>query len=371
MKITLNSYLLKESLSRVQALVDRKNSRPLLTNYFFEAKDNLLVLIGTDLEVSGRATIQCQTEGRVQFCINGKSITDIIRELPEGEVIFEINESENLLKLSSHNINYSLLIINSDDYPEINFEHSEEKISISSKIIKKIIEKTSYAISTDETRIFLNGIFFKQTEGKLRTVAIDGHRLALLDNDIDTSSIQKLNEGIIIPRKGIYELKKMSDLNPDKDIEMSLDDSFIYFSYNNEFVLSIRLIAREYPKYKSVIPEKTAFNLTFDKDKVLQAVKRIKLLSNEKTNGIKLHFKKDYLCIEANDPSLGEAKEELPIKYEGSDISIGFNAKYLIDSLNIFDDNEVIFEFNNELSPLVIKSKNLPEYLGIIMPLKM
>lgn len=370
MNITIESSSLRDALNKIQAIIDKKNSRPLLTNYFVEAKNNQLIIIGTDLEVSAKNIINCEVTDSGQFCINAKGITDIVRELPEGNVTLNIDESQNLLKLKAHNLNYSLLITDSHDYPMINFEHTGEKIIVKSSEITKIIEKTSYAVSTDETRIFLNGIFFQQFNNKLRAVAIDGHRLALLDTDTEATGIEKLSAGVIIPRKGISELKKMSDLSPSNDIEMSLDESFIYFSQADNYFISVRLISRDYPKYESVIPSKTSSTLEFEKEKMLQAVKRIKLLSNEKTNGIKLKFSENFATIEANHPSLGEAKEELAIKYSGEPIEIGFNAKYLIDSLNVLEGSDVIFEFNNELSPVIVKSIKLPKYLGIIMPLK-
>lgn len=370
MNITIASSSLRDALNKIQAIIDKKNSRPLLTNYFVDAKDNKLTIIGTDLEVSAKNIVECQVEDSGQFCINAKGITDIVRELPEGNVQLTLDESENLLRLEAHNLNYSLLITDSQDYPMINFDHGSEKITVNSSEISKIIEKTFYAVSTDETRIFLNGIFFQQFNGKLRAVAIDGHRLALLDTDTEATGIEKLTNGVIVPRKGINELKKMSEVNSDGAIEVSLDDSFIYFSYNDEYFISVRLISRDYPKYESVIPSKTSSTLEFERDKMLQAVKRIKLLSNEKTNGIKLKFSENFVTIEANHPSLGEAKEELTIKYSGEPIEIGFNAKYLIDSLNVLEGSDVIFEFNNELSPVIVKSQKLPKYLGIIMPLK-
>lgn len=369
MNLTLDTQLLSEALNKVQAVIDRKNSRPLLTNYLFEAKNNQLIITGTDLEVSVKVHINCQVEIEGKFCINAKGITEIVRELPQGSLNLTI-ANNNLLKLNAHNINYSLLIIDSQDYPFINFEHTKEKITLSTKEILEIISKTSYAISTDETRIFLNGIYLEQIGQTLRAVAIDGHRLALLDTDTHYENNEKLTKGIIIPRKGITELKKILDINTNQEIEISLDDSFIYFSSNDSDFLSIRLIARDYPKYESVIPNKTSSTLNFNKDNVLQAVKRIKLLSNEKTNGIKLKISNNNLIIEANHPSLGEAREEVSINYSGEPIEIGFNAKYLIDSLSIFNTPDVIFEFNNELSPVIVKSEKLPKYLGIIMPLK-
>jgi DNA polymerase-3 subunit beta len=176
---------------------------------------------------------------------------------------------------------------------------------------------------------------------------------------------------VIIPRKGISELKKIAEAYPEEEISISLDYSFMFGNALNEYFLSIRLIAREYPKYQTVIPSKTINRFVIDRNSVLNAVKRIKILSNEKTNGVKFSIKNNELIISTNHPSLGEAVEILPISYENKPTEIGFNAKYLIESLSVLNETDISFEFNNELSPVVIKADDLPEFLGIIMPLKL
>ena len=211
----------------------------------------------------------------------------------------------------------------------------------------------------------------QELDSKLRTVAIDGHRLALLDLHNFNSGNTSLRDGVIIPRKGIVEIKKIADSFEDADLTISLDESFLYLNANDEYFLSVRLIAREYPKYQTVIPAKTSFTMKVDKESLLNAVKRIKILSNEKTNGIKLGVQAETLTISANHPSLGHAKEELPISYSGEEIEIGFNAKYMIETLAVLENDEIIFEFNNELSPVICRSETEPDFLGIIMPLKL
>ncbi len=209
------------------------------------------------------------------------------------------------------------------------------------------------------------------SESKLRAVAIDGHRLALLDTHEFIGENKFLSDGVIVPRKGISELKKIAETFPDDEVSISLDDSFMFVNARNEYYLSIRLIAREYPKYQTVIPSKTTNRFHIDRNAVLNAVKRIKILSNEKTNGVKFNIQKNELIISTNHPALGQAVETLPIVYDGKATEIGFNAKYLIESLMVLNETDVTFEFNNELSPVVVKADDLPEFLGIIMPLKL
>jgi DNA polymerase-3 subunit beta len=370
MKFSIQSHILRDAINKLLTVVDKKNSRPILTNCLIKAQNNKLELIATDLEVSAKLFLDAQVHQAGQFCINSKNIGDILRELPNDLIDLEVDQN-NLLNLNCKNIKYSLLVTTAEEYPQLNFQNQNSEFRLKTKQISHIINKTQHAISTDETRLYLNGIYFQMIDSKLRSVAIDGHRLALLDSYEVIGDNKFLRDGVIIPKKGISELKKIAENYPDDEIIMSLDDSFLFVNARNEYYLSIRLIAREYPKYQTVIPAKTTCKFSIERNSILNAVKRIKILSNEKTNGIKMHVSPGSLTISTNHPALGQATETMPIDYEGKATEIGFNAKYLIDSLSVFNETDIQFEFNNELSPVVIKADDLPEFLGIIMPLKL
>ncbi len=370
MKLTIPSQVLREAINKVLSVVDKKNSRPILTNCLLKTSGNKLELIATDLEVSAKIILDAKIEKEGSFCINSKNIAEILRELPNDEVVMSVDNT-NLLNLTCKNINYSLLITSAEEFPQLTFQNQSSEFRLKTKQISHIINKTSHAISTDETRLYLNGIYFQLSDSKLRAVAIDGHRLALLDTHEFIGENKFLVDGVIVPKKGISELKKIADSYPEDEVSISLDDSFMFVNARNEYFLSIRLIAREYPKYQTVIPAKTTNRFHIDRNAILNAVKRIKILSNEKTNGIKLNINKNELVISTNHPALGQASENLPITYDGKPTEIGFNAKYLTESLSVLNETDVTFEFNNELSPVVIKAEDIPEFLGIIMPLKL
>ncbi|MCB0753699.1 MAG: DNA polymerase III subunit beta, partial [Ignavibacteriae bacterium] len=281
------------------------------------------------------------------------------------------NEQQNILNLNCEKISYSLLITDSSEYPHINFNTAGKPFELKAEDFQNIINKTSHAMSNDETRINLNGIFLQSLDSKLRAVAIDGHRLALLDIKNFENENDTLTDGIIIPKKGITELKKIAELYSGSNLLVSLDESFIYISANDEHILSIRLIARDYPKYQTVIPSKTTYSLKIERNSLLNAVRRIRILSNEKTNGIKATLQKNTMTISANHPSFGHASETVSVDYNGAELDIGFNAKYMLESLAVLEVNEIIFELNNELSPVVVRSEEEPDFLGIIMPLKL
>ncbi len=371
MKVCLDTDTFRSAINKILTVVDKRNSRPILTYALIKAEGDTLQISATDLEVSAKVCVQANVNESGTFCVNAKNIFDILRELPDGEVHLEIIEGENTLKLFFKDIHYSLLVYKNEDFPQLVFHNENNQVQMNSQGLLDVISKTSYAISTDETRLYLNGIYLQERDSKLRAVATDGHRLSMVDTEVDVNGIDSLTNGIIIPKKGVYELKKLAEANPGAEIKISLDDSFLYANSENNYYLSVRLIAREYPKYQAVIPSKTSFLLTADKDLLFDAIRRIKIMSNEKSNGVRIHLKDKEMTITANHPSLGDASEKLPVDYNGKDMEIGFNAKYLIDTLSIFDNGEVLMELNNELSPVIIRSSNSPSHMGIIMPLKL
>ena len=370
MKIEITTEEFKNAVTKLITVVDKKSSRPILGYIKIKASNDLLELSATDLEISARLVIPANVEKECSFCVNAKNLSDILKELPDTKVILSISPDETTLNLECENIDYSLLIFKSDDFPHLVFENSQKSFELKGTELLQIINKTSHAIALDETRLFLNGIFIQLVNEKLRAVATDGRHLALYEVPLETST-PTLVTGVIVPRKGVYELKKLVESDLNASIEINLDESFIYFNKDKKYFLAVRLIAREYPKYQASIPNKMLYSLIVDKDKLTDAVRRIKIMSNEKSNGIKLSLDSEQAEIIANHPSLGHAKEMIPVQYNGKKMDIGFNAKLLLDTLSVFNQGEISLEINNELSPVILKSENDPNYLGLVMPLKL
>lgn len=361
---------LREALNKILSVVDKKNSRVILSYVNIIAKNNNLELLATDLEVSAKLKVSAIVENSGNLCVNARNIFDIVRELPDQTVSLELISGQNTLKITCGNIHYSVLIYTNEEFPHLQFD-SNNNFEINSDKLLEVINKTSHAISNDETRLFLNGIFLQEIDSKLRAVATDGYRLALIETEVDVQNIDTLINGIIIPKKGVTELKKLAENFIDKKLQLSVDDSFIYASCEDKYYLSIRLIAKEYLKYQAVIPKKTTYTAEIEKSQLQDAVRRIKIMANERSNAVKLAFRSDELIISANHPSLGEATEKIAITYSGKEIDIGFNAKFILEMLPTFESEEICLEFNNELSPILIKSHRSNNYLGIIMPLKL
>jgi len=371
MQINIEVSKFKEALSNILSVVDKKNSRLILNFIHLKTTHDSIELSATDLEVSARIVIPCIVENHGEICVNAKNIFDIIKELPDDNVNLMVDQSNTNLKIKCRNINFTLLLLTSEEYPHLHFNSNSNRFELKSEDILSIINKTNHAISTDETRIFLNGIYLHEIDGKLRSIATDGYRLAIIETDYDSESIDALVNGIILPRKGVNELKKIAEKNPNNRIQLSMDDSYIYMNANEKYFLAVRLIAKDYLKYQSVIPKKSNSYIDIDRVSFLNALKRIRIMANERSNGVKIHIKENELMITANHPSLGDASEKLPIRYSEKEFEIGFNAKFLIECVSSFEDEDIRLEFNNELSAVTVKSLKSANFLCVIMPLRL
>jgi DNA polymerase-3 subunit beta len=371
MKFKISVDTLRESINRVLSIVDKKNTRTILTFSQIKVFKDKLEIESTDLEVSCKVVANIKSDFEFSFCINSKNLFDILKELPSGELELSLDSDNNQLLINIAHIHFSLMVLGADQFPNLNFHTTLNNFTIPSKILSMLISRTIHAISNDETRIYLNGIYLQNTDNKLRAVATDGHRLLMQDIDFLFANDQTLKTGLILPRKGINEIKKLIEADPNGEIKFSYDDSFLYASRENEYYLSIRLISRDYVKYQAVIPSKTTFSMKVSKELFLNALKRIKIMSNEKSNGIRINLKQNALILSANHPVLGNASESIGIDYSGKDFEIGFNAKYLIDCISVIESNMITIDFNNELSPIIIKDDTEKNFLGIVMPLKL
>lgn len=371
MQIVLPANILKDALNKIFSVVDRKSSRPILTNCLFHVQNNKLTISAMNSEISAQVHIGIQSEDEKKFCINAKNIFDIIREMPDRPIFLYFDNESQLLQIKCEKIQFSLNVSDAEEFPMLPFHNQNESFFVNSSDLLNILTAISHSISLDETRLYLNGIFVKKVNEKLRSVATDGHRLALLETSRLRGSNEFLDEGFIIPKKGVLELKKMADSYPDQDIECKLSESLLCVSANDEYFLATRLIAREYPKYEAVIPKQIMHTVKAKKNNLLMALKRIKLLAQEKSHGIKLNLSPGQLTISSNHQALGTATETIEVEYEGSNVELGFNANYLIESVSVLKDDSVEFGFNNELGPITIKSPENDGYLGIVMPLKL
>jgi DNA polymerase-3 subunit beta len=236
-----------------------------------------------------------------------------------------------------------------------------------------MIEKTAYAICYDETKYNLNGVFIKAFEENgstvLRMVATDGHRLSVSQKTITGNISEELSKGVIFPKKGIFELKKMAEEESTEIMLGFMDNSAVIRKGNT--VVVMRLIDGEFPDYTKVIPVNNDRNVQINRDKFLHSLKRMAILSSEKFKGIKIEVNPELIVISSSNPELGEAREEIEVNYEGNSISARFNAKYLIDVLSVMEDREVELKFKDELSPVIMKAVTEEDFMAVIMPMRL
>ncbi len=264
---------------------------------------------------------------------------------------------------------YKIPGISADDFPEVLDVENVEPIKMQCSVLKNIIDKTFFAISNDEMRPNLNGIFFQVIDGKVDVVATDGHRLSIVSVLLESVSDDNISiKGVIIPRKGVSEIRKLVD---DGDyIDVCVMDS-VYVVRKKNTTLRISLIDAEYPDYKRVIPEKGGVELQLDKNKILHSLRRMSVMSTERFNGVKIEVYNQRIVLTSTNPDVGEAKDEIDVSYNGDPLEAGYNVRYLIDAMEAVDENIVSFEVRGDEGPGVIRAADNKDYMCIVMPVKL
>jgi len=370
MKFVVIKSTIFKTLSHIQGIVDKKNALPILSNILIEADNNSLVLSSTDMDISITEKISCNVLESGSITINAQIIYDVIRKLPDSNEIEIISNDGKLLTLRSSGSRFSLACLPKEDFPIIETTNGGTNIKVNSRSFYKLIDKTKFAISNEETRYFLNGLYFSivKNENKfnITIVGTDGHRLAkstLVEGDI-TNEIP----GVIIPKKTINELSKLlADFSDDIEIDISTN-KIIFFIDN--IILTSKLIDGNFPDYKRVIPNDNNNNLVIDRQSLLSAVDRVSTIANEKSPVIKFKLLKNLLNMNTINNENSTATEDLITKYQGDEIEIGFNSKYIMDILNNLEDNEIVLTFKDNSSPITATEKSNPDLIYVLMPMR-
>ena len=358
------------ALSHLQGIVDKKNSLPILANILIEAKNNQLVLSSTDMDISIIEKIGSNVLEDGATTINSQILYDVVRKLDDNTEIEIISNNGKLLTLRANGSRFSLACLPKDDFPIIDKANSGINIKLNSKVLFNLINKTKFAISNEETRYFLNGLYFNViNEGNsniLTLVGTDGHRLAKFSHNIDTN-IDKIS-GVIIPKKTIYELSKLLS-EGDEDIEISISSNKIVFIIGNVIFIS-KLIDGSFPDYKRVIPNDNNNVLKINRDILLSAVDRVSTIANEKSPVIKFKLLQNLLNLNTINNESSTASEDLKINYTGDEIEIGFNSKYIMDIINNLEDEEIIINLKDTTSPITAQEKSNPSLVYVLMPMR-
>ena len=368
MNFTIAKDKLIAGLNAVQNVVGSRTTLPILSNVLIKAEGDRLELTATDLDV----TISCNVEAAVKkggaTTVPVKKLFGIVRELAGSEVEFEVDD-KNHCSIRSGASFYKLNGIAADEYPPAPKFKEDKKITLSQEKIRSMLKKTCFAVSTDESRYVLNGIFFSLKDHKLTMVATDGRRLALVDEEADVTD--KSQGEFIVPAKAVNELNRL--LLEKGDLEIRFTDNQASFTLKDDkgsgALLTTKLIEGNYPNYRQVIPGEAKERIALVREEFLHALKRAELMTTDKANSVKLAFTKNQLTITANSPEVGEAKETIAINYKGKDMAIAFNPRYVIDPLNALANDEVYIELIDELSPGVLKING--PFLYVVMPMRL
>lgn len=371
MKFKAEKKDLLSLLSKTQNVVEKRNTMPILVNVLLDVENDHLKVFATDLEVSltDQISVEVSTPGKV--AVNAKNLFDIIKELGEGKI--QLNKKDNnWLEIKQEKSVFNIVGISSEEYPLFPTFSTDSFTSVNAKMFLDMIEKTIYSVSNDETRYHLNGVYFEnQSQGKksqFRMVATDGHRLSLVDRELEITSDINVSAGIIVPRKGLNEIRKILESVEDQ-FEMAIEGSQLIIR-NDSTVLMVRLIEGKYPNYQQLIPQNLKQNVLVDRERFSLSLKRVSLLSNQKSKGITLSLSNGRMEISSNNPELGDAKEELEIDYQGNDLKIGFNAKYIMDILGSCEGDQVDIALNDQLSPGLLRPAGDANYTCVVMPMR-
>ena len=376
MKVVLNRSDLLKGISTVQSAVASKNTMPILANVLLEAKDKKLEFVATDLDMGIRCSVPAEVVEKGSITINAKKLSDIVRELPEASVDLEIDENHKII-LVCQKSQFKVHGLPKDDFPILPEVKKDKVFKIKGSLLQEMIHKTIFAVSTDETRYVLNGVYFQVEGGKLKMVATDGHRLAYIQKKLEGKAEDKAN--VIIPTKTLNELSKVISDNAknkegkekaeDSIVEVVATDNQIKFTVQGVEIIS-RLIEGQFPNYEQVIPKDSDKKIEASTSELAAATKRAAILTSEKSNSIRYQIKPGKITISSKTPDMGEAKEEIDVVYKGEEISIAYNAKYVLDVLKNVGTEKVSIELTQPLSPGILRPQGDTDYLCVIMPMR-
>ncbi len=355
-------------LQAVQNVVSNRTTLPILSNVLLRAEGDKLELTATDLDV----TIACSVEAKVKkpgaSTVPVKKLFGIVRELGNSEIDLEVDD-KNVCSIRSGASFYKINGLSSDEFPPMPKFKEDKKVELPQEKVRSMMKKTSFAISTDESRYVLNGIFISLKDHKMTMVATDGRRLAMVDEEVDVS--EKSQGEFIAPAKAVNELNRL--LQDKGNVEIRYTDNQASFTLKDEkngsVLIVSKLIEGNYPNYRQVIPTEVKERVSLAREEFLHALKRAEIMTSDKSNSVKLTFGKNNLAITANSPEVGEARESIAINYKGKEMAIAFNPKYMIDPLNALANDEVFIELIDELSPGVLKING--PFLYVVMPMRL
>jgi DNA polymerase-3 subunit beta len=354
-----------KGLRLAQNIADRKSTMPMLANVLLRVsgKGQLLVA-ATDLNVSVSAELSCQGSKEGGLTVGAKALFDIAANLPGDEITLK-RADNHWAEISAGKVDYRLVGMPDRDFPKIPDHREVELVSVPAETLRQMIDKTLFSVSSDETRFHLNGVFFESDGKTARMVSTDGHRLSRVDRPLPGGPV--LTAGVILPKKGMVEIKRALDA-VDGNCEIAVKTPY-FFVRAGDVTLAVKLIDSQFPPYEAVIPKANDKILEVNRSLLADALKRAQLMSSE-TRGVRFSLSDDCLRVASDNTDLGEVKEELEAGYSGAPITIGVNPKYMLELLGQIQSERIRVELAAELDPVLVRPVSDPEHLGVIMPMR-
>jgi len=367
MKFSLNRELLLKPLLLVSGAVERKSTLPILGNILFDVSEQSLTLTATDLELEMVAYAEIDNQGEDgKITIPARKLLDICKSLPENSTI-TFSAEQDTVKLSSGRSRYSLSTLAATDFPNIEEWKGDVEFKLLKSELLRLIESTHFSMANQDVRYYLNGMSIESEGNEIRSVATDGHRLAICK--ISNDSLALPARQVIVPRKGILEIIRL--LAPvDEEIQVYLGSNHIRI-IDSEFSFTSKLVDGRFPDYRRVLPRNGDKIFVTNKELLRQVLSRASILSNEKFKGVRLNFLNSLLKITANNPEQEQAEEELEIDFPYEELEIGFNVSYVLDVLNAIKDEQVKFTLADANSSVVIEGADSGEALYVVMPMRL
>lgn len=362
MKFSIVRAKFLEGLQTVQNVVSSKGALQILQNALIHAEGNQLCITTTDLDISERCFVECEIEQPGSTTLPIRRLASIIRELDEGKILVEVNDEE-VASVQCGSSFFKIIGMPVRDFPPVPATEGKFCYRIDQGVFREMLRKTCYAVSQDETRRVLNGVLMAFKDNKLTMVATDGRRLALVEHEIEFPA--EAEAEMILPTKAVSELMRI--LCNEGDLKIYAQKNQVVFELGTT-MLSSKLIDGVYPNYRQVIPGLCEERVVIDRELLLSALRRVSVVTTDKSNATRLTFSANQLTISTNTPDVGEGRDTVPVKYAGKEVSIIFNPEYVMDPLKNIDDDEVYLEMNDGHSPALLKC-NVP-FLYVLMPLR-
>lgn len=363
--------LLKE-LQLFQGIVERKNTIPILANVLLEAKNDEVRLLATDLEVGLRSRCAASVAKGGALTLPAKKLYEIVKALPETDV--RIEEEKGSVKVAADRFDSRMQTLPREDFPSLPEATGAASATLSRSVLRQMVTKTQFAITGEDTRYFLNGALFVLRPDVMTLVATDGHRLALITvprAEAPGKAAKAADEvRVILPKKTLWELARLL-AEGEEDIHYERGENHLFFDIGGRILIS-RMIDGQFPAYERVIPKNNDKRIEFERDRITNAIRRVALLSNERSRSVKFQIEKDQVEVTSSSPEFGEAREVLSVEYAGTPLQICFNAQYVLDFLNVVETDSVALELKDEMSQAILKPIGAEgyEYVYVIMPMR-